>query len=148
MRRSLGVLLASFWIRFGIRVARKSQKRFILRPLLTTFKVFEFVAFTNTPYFTAFLTTVGLLQSSSSLRVSRTLMTQPSWTHCNLHTFLLLPGPANSSRNSSDKPFPHQGNHENTKCLYVFWILSGSLDSFRKVFFDPLASRSNSLSPH
>ena len=27
MRRSLGVLLAPFWIRFGIRVARKSRKR-------------------------------------------------------------------------------------------------------------------------
>ena len=106
MRRSLGVLLAQFWVRFGIRVARKSRKRCIVQPLLTTFKLFEFVAFTNTLYFTSFLTTVGLLQSSSSLRVSQTLMTQPSRQLCNLLAFWLLSGPANSSRNSSDKPFP------------------------------------------
>ena len=36
MRRSLGVLLAPFWVRVGIRVARKSRKRSILQLCLTT----------------------------------------------------------------------------------------------------------------
>ena len=67
MWRSLGVLLAPFWIRVGIRVTRKSRKHYILQLVLTTSTLFEFVAFTKTLYFTAFLTTVGLLQSSSML---------------------------------------------------------------------------------
>ena len=84
MCRSLGVLLAPFPILVGIRVTRKSRKHSILRPVLTTSRLFQFV---NTLYFTAFLTTFGLLHSSSSLRFPRTLMTRPSRKHNNLHTF-------------------------------------------------------------
>ena len=129
MRRSLGVLLAPFWIRVGMRVTRKSRKRCILQPVLTTSRLFEFVAFTNTLYFTAFLTTFGLLQSSSSLRSSRTLMSRSSRKHCNLDAFSLLSGSANSSRNSSDKPFPYQENEENlvfSAFLTTFGLLESS----------------------
>ena len=134
MWRSLGVLLAPFWIRVGIRVTRKSRKRCILRLVLTTSRLFELVALKKTVYFIAFLTTFGLLQSSSSLRFSRTLMTRPSRKQCNLYVFLLLSGPANSSRNSSDKPFPYQGNQENV-VFCTFLTTFGLLESSSSLCF-------------
>ncbi len=119
-----GVRLASSWLHFGSVLASAWLENHQTLYVLTTFRLFEFVAFTNTLYFTSFLTTFGLLQSSSSLRFSRTLMTRPSRKHSNLFAFWLLSGPANSSRNSSDKPFPYQENHENNIFVIVF-------DSFR-----------------
>ena len=90
-------------------------------------------------YFTAFLTTCGLLQSSSSLRFSHTLMTRPSRKPCNLNAFLLFSGPANSSRNSSDKPFPYQENEENV-VFWTFLTTFGLLESSSSLCF-PRTSR-------
>ena len=134
MWRSLGVLLAPFWIRVGIRVTRKWRKHCILRSILTTSRLFEFVAFTNTLYFTTFLTTFGLLRSSSSLRVSHTLMSRSSRNHGNLNAFSLLSGSANSSRNSSDKPFPYQENQENV-VFVAFLTTFGVLESSSSLCF-------------
>jgi len=101
---------------------------------------------TNTLYFITFLTTFGLLESSSSLCFPRTARTQPSRNHCNLHAVWLLSGPWIPFEILLTNPSLIRKIIKTVHFTPFLSIPTWSMDSVRKVVFVPLAFCSTSPS--